>query len=131
MNTAQLHWQSAYDTGVEEIDLQHRYFLALINRLRGELDACDDENHRHRLFDELARYAAFHFISEENLMLKYGYPGYEQQRRLHLELIDQLSWRMQSPSYDDLFEFLIRWFVHHTVEEDHRIGDFVSRQGAC
>jgi hemerythrin len=125
MKTAELHWKAAYDTGVEEIDLQHRYFLALINRLRIELDGCDDATYRRRLLDELARYAAFHFISEENLMLKFGYPGYEQQRRLHLELIDQLSWRMQSPSHGDLFDFLIGWFVHHTVEEDHGIGEFV------
>ena len=128
MKTAELRWQAAYDTGVEEIDLQHRYFLALINRLRGELDACEDEAYRRRLLDELARYAAFHFISEENLMLKHGYPGVEQQRRLHLELIDQLSWRMQSRSHGDLFDFLVGWFVHHTVEEDRRIGDFVGRK---
>ena len=131
MKTAELHWKAAYDTGVEEIDLQHRYFLALINRLRAELDACDDETYRRRLLDELGRYAAFHFISEENLMLKYGYPGYEQQCRLHLELIDQLSWRMQSRPHADLFDFLIGWFVHHTVEEDHRIGDFVGQKEAC
>ena len=127
MKVFTLNWQAQYETGIEEIDLQHRYFAALINRLSSELAACDDDAYRRRLLDELAKYAAFHFASEENLMLKFGYPGFEQQRALHRKLIDQLSWRMQSKSYEDLFEFLIGWFVHHTVDEDHKIGDFVRQ----
>ena len=129
MKVFQLHWKTAYETGVDEIDLQHRYFAALINRLSGELEVCDDEAYRRRLLDELAKYAAFHFASEENLMFKFGYPGLEKQRRLHRDLIDQLSWRMQSKSYAGLFEFLVNWFVHHTVEEDHHIGDYVRCRG--
>lgn len=128
MQVYTLEWKPEYETGVEEIDLQHRYFMTLINRLSAELDSCDDANYRRRLLDELAKYAVFHFASEENLMLKFGYDGFERQRLLHLELIDQLSWRMQSTAYDGLFEFLVSWFVHHTVEEDHDIGVFV-RQG--
>ena len=33
MSSSPLHWPATSDTGVEEIDLQHRYFLTLINRL--------------------------------------------------------------------------------------------------
>lgn len=130
MQVYTLEWKAEYETGVEEIDLQHRYFMSLINRLSAELDSCEDANYRRRLLDELAKYAVFHFTSEENMMFKFGYAGLERQRLLHLELIDQLSWRMQSTAYDDLFAFLVSWFVHHTVEEDHDIGDFV-RQGCA
>lgn len=127
MRVYSLAWKAEYDTGVEEIDLQHRNFMALINRLSSELAACDDEKYRRRLLDELAKYAAFHFTSEENLMLKFAYSGFERQRMLHLELMDQLSWRMQSKTYEGLFEFLVSWFIHHTVEEDHDIGDYIKQ----
>lgn len=127
MSIDTLHWKSKYDTGVEEIDLQHRAFLSLITRLGRELAETKDPKYRDRLLEEIAKYAVFHFISEENLMMKHNYPGLEQHRQLHRDLINQLSWRRQSLSDSDLLEFLVRWFIHHTVEEDHHIGDFINR----
>ena len=125
MSSSTLHWQAAYDTGVEEIDLQHRYFMTLINRLTVELAASDDPKYRQSLLNELAKYAAFHFASEENLMTKFGYPDRERHRMLHIELIDKLSSRMNAMTYEPLFEFLIGWFIQHTTTEDHRIGEHV------
>ena len=84
-------WKVEYDTGVTEIDLQHRFFLALIKRLNTELAICTDLRYRERLLDELAKYAVFHFTSEENLMIKFGYPDFDRHHRLHLDLIDELD----------------------------------------
>ena len=125
MSSSTLHWQAAYDTGVEEIDLQHRYFMTLINRLTVELAASDDPKYRQSLLNELAKYAAFHFASEENLMVKFGYPDLKRHRMLHIDLIDKLSSRMNAITYEPLFEFLIGWFIQHTTTEDHRIGEHV------
>ena len=102
MSSSPLHWQATYDTGIEEIDLQHRYFMALINRLTVELAASDDPKYRQSLLNELAKYAAFHFASEENLMAKFGYPDRERHRMLHIELIDKLSSRMNAMTYERL-----------------------------
>jgi hemerythrin len=115
MTFAALHWKDEYETGVEEIDLQHRYFMALINRMYSEFKAAIHDEYRDRLFDELGRYAAFHFLSEENLMIKFGYPDLDRHHAMHRHLIDELSWRAQSKAYDALFEFLVAWFVDHTV----------------
>ena len=30
----ELEWESDFETGNEDVDLQHRYFLDLINRIR-------------------------------------------------------------------------------------------------
>ena len=125
MGACVLHWEAAYDTGVEEIDLQHRYFMALINRLTAELASSSDPQYRQSLLNELAKYAAFHFASEENLMLKFAYPDLKRHRMLHIELIDRLSSRMNAMTYEPLFEFLVGWFVQHTTTEDHRIGEYL------
>ena len=120
-----LCWKAEYDSGINEIDLQHRYFMTLINRMNSELSVCDDETYRERLFNELAKYAVFHFVSEENLMIKFGYPEFERHHLLHLDLINKLSWRTRGESHEAFIEFLVTWFIQHTVEEDHRIGEFV------
>jgi hemerythrin len=124
MSVYALNWKADYATGVEEIDLQHRYFMELINRLSTELDGCVDEIYRKRLLNELVKYASFHFVSEENMMIKFAYPDIERHRMLHLDLIDKLSWQIQSKSYAALFEFLVDWFIRHTLEEDKHIGEF-------
>lgn len=130
MTFATLHWKSGYDTEVEEIDLQHRYFMSLINRLHAELATTTDAEYRRKLFDELTKYASFHFVSEENLMIKFGYPDHDLHHALHRHLIDELSWRSQSKSQGELFDFLVRWFIEHTVQEDQRFGDYVKNLAA-
>ena len=126
MSFEELHWKADYETEVREIDLQHRFFMDLINRMHEELQASADLDYRDRLFQELSNYARFHFISEENLMFKFGYPDLERHRQMHRHLIDELSWRAQEKSYEAIFEFLVRWFVAHTVDEDARIGRFLG-----
>ena len=130
MTALPLHWQATYDTGVEEIDLQHRYFLALINRLTVELAASNDPRYRQSLLNELAKYAAFHFASEENLMVKFAYPDLKRHRMLHIELIDRLSSRMNAMTYEPLLDFLVGWFIQHTTSEDRHIGEFLRSRGS-
>jgi hemerythrin len=126
MSFETLHWKPDYETGVREIDLQHRFFMDLINRLHEELIGATDSDYRAALFEELSNYARFHFVSEENLMFKFGYPDLDHHRMMHRQLIDELSWRAQEKSYDAILEFLVRWFIAHTVEEDCRIGQFLA-----
>ena len=126
MSFETLHWKTDYETGVREIDLQHRFFMDLINRMHEELLGSNDPDYRAALFEELANYARFHFVSEENLMFKFGYPNLAHHQTMHRHLIDELSWRSQEKSYDAIFEFLVRWFIAHTVEEDCRIGEFLA-----
>lgn len=129
MTFHKLLWKPEFDIGIEEIDLQHRYFLRLINRIGDELSTTKpDEPYFDRLLDELFKYAAFHFASEENIMMKYRYPNLDEHRNLHLSLLDQLSWRAASGTSQDLLDFLTDWFLHHTQEADRRIGQFILEQ---
>jgi hemerythrin-like metal-binding protein len=130
MSFTPLQWNPGCAIQVEEIDLQHRYFLRLVNRLAEDLPLARDEHYRRSLLNELARYAPFHFLSEENLMVKLGYPGLEQHRQRHFELLDKLSLRMSSGPTEELLEFLTDWLVHHAAREDRLIGEFVRSQKA-
>ncbi|MGZ5579549.1 MAG: bacteriohemerythrin [Methylobacter sp.] len=125
MSQIQLDWKSNYETGVEEIDFQHHFFVGLINRLSSELSSCTDNYYQSRLIQELTYYAKFHFISEENIMMKHHYPDIECHKELHFQLIDELNSKsVSSPS--DLLDFLIKWFITHTVQEDKKFGDFLT-----
>ena len=126
-NILDIQWHRDYETGIAEIDLQHRYFLSLIGRIEGEMRDTNDDVYRQRLIEELRRYAKFHFASEENIMFKLGYPRLELHCKHHIELLDKLSSRSLSNDLNSLLAFLVDWFKHHTVEEDRQIGVFAGR----
>lgn len=124
-------WKDQYNTGISEIDYQHRYFLQLIRRIAGVIIDNKDSFYSERVLMELVYYAKFHFYSEENLMILYGYDNILEHKRLHLELIDQLSNKINfmSKTMDEphhLIQFLLQWFVHHSMEEDKKIALFMK-----
>ncbi|MFQ3574635.1 MAG: hemerythrin family protein [Thermodesulfovibrionales bacterium] len=73
--------------------------------------------------EELIRYAQFYFISEENMLYKINFVEYKRQKKMHMELIDRLTQRINTPEDStqnpvELINFLVKWFIEHTVEED-------------
>ena len=133
MIQARWEWKPEYELGVEDIDLQHRYFLDLINRLSEDLATSDEPEYQDMLISELNAYARFHFISEENIMFKAGYPGLEPHKMHHRQLLDQLSskgmlllLRRSEGKAADIIRFLMDWFLHHTNGEDRIFARYLQ-----
>ncbi len=130
MSNEHIGWKKEFELGVEEIDLQHRYFLDLVNRLIDELDS-GDRGYQQKLIQELNAYVKFHFISEENMMFAAAYPGMEEHRQLHFELVQDLNTR-QAYFIDghitakEITDFLCSWFMHHTLAEDMKFGSYLE-----
>ncbi|MDJ0805587.1 MAG: bacteriohemerythrin [Gammaproteobacteria bacterium] len=128
--THTLIWNNSYKLGIEEIDLQHHYFINLIARLESELAGAKDVEYINKLLNELVKYTQFHFISEENLMYKIDYPGLEAHRNQHFHLLNLLNGKLglynQSllPA-EDVIDFLKEWFVDHTLKEDKKITQYI------
>jgi hemerythrin len=135
MTGKRINWEPGYELGIEDIDFQHHFFLNLINRLADELRMTTSQNRRSALIAELNAYARFHFISEENMMARAGYPDLEAHRKHHLDLISQLNSReallqleQSEQSAEQVIDFLVSWFVNHTTGEDRLFADFYHRQ---
>lgn len=130
-------WNSKYNIGVEQIDDQHRYFLSLINKIIEESEQTDHIDYLLALINELKAYAKFHFISEENLMLKTGYPGLAEHRQHHRQLLHDLAPKITNAelkkSHDELqklINYLLDWFFHHTAAEDRLFGDYFAKSSS-
>lgn len=135
MTRKRFDWKTEYDLGIEDIDFQHHFFLNLINRLSNELRMTTQPSRRTALIAELNAYARFHFVSEENMMSKAGYPNLGEHRQHHLDLISTLNskeamlqLRKSDESAEDIVEFLQNWFINHTVGEDRLFADFYHQQ---
>jgi hemerythrin len=127
-----IKWDDSYSVGIEDIDYQHKYFFLLIARLNEMKENKDEEKYIPGVIDELAKYAIFHFKSEENLMLFNGYPAYKSHKLLHINLIEELSnyslkYENNFILIDELIQFIFKWLVIHTTREDIKFGEFFRR----
>jgi len=126
-----LEWNADYLTGIEEIDLQHQYFLKLINRIEAKLPSIVLNRTHNLLLKELVLYARFHFISEENIMAEAGFPELEQHRELHNEIADRLNSEIQMLEMDmvepmHIVMWLSDWFREHTLVEDQEYALYLK-----
>lgn len=129
--TSKLVWNDNYQVGIEEIDLQHHYFVGLISRLESELVNIDDAVYTVNLLNELVKYTQFHFLSEENLMYKIHYPDLKTHRKQHFHLLNQLTGKLglfneSLIPAEDVINFLKEWFIEHTLKEDKKISKYFS-----
>ncbi|MGO9147440.1 MAG: bacteriohemerythrin [Desulfomonilia bacterium] len=127
----QVEWKDVYLTGIDEIDLQHKAFVKLINRLNIIHDYSNKKAIAIRLLSEIEKYAQYYFISEENIMFLIKYPERDRQQQAHAALLDEYLQRMQNylndkGTIEDVIRFLGKWFVWHTVDEDRKIGFYVK-----
>jgi hemerythrin len=126
-----LEWNSDFETGINAIDLQHHFFLSLINRLADDLHETDDSRYRKQLLNELIKYAQFHFASEENIMYRLGCPNLADHKKMHDNLIDSLHgqigmFEIELAHAEDIVKYLGEWFVVHTLGEDGKLKQFVK-----
>jgi hemerythrin len=122
---SKLKWASEFEIGNEYVDLQHRHFLNLINRIGKNFNETNDDDHKKRLIIELLKYADFHFTSEENIATSSGLTGVRGHQQLHLRLLKELNQNAEEldnglKTNDEFLEFLTDWFLVHTIHEDRK-----------
>jgi hemerythrin len=125
-------WDDSFSSGIEEIDSQHKEFIKLIHRLQIVSEKGSPAEFIHRMLLELAKYADYHFISEENLMIVTKCPLLERQRGEHQRLLRGLGQKIRDyeeghETLDALIDYSISWFTNHTKEEDVKIGQHIAQ----
>jgi len=128
-------WKSDYELGVKAIDDQHQYFVGLINKFVTEFSEASDVDYQNSLVEELNAYAKFHFLSEENMMMRAGYPDYVLHKAHHRALLDQLGTKEVRLALErseqrkaEVVNYLIDWFLIHTNKEDRKVAEFLLQQ---
>lgn len=126
-----IDWDKKFELGHERIDFEHRVFLDLIRTISAEVDNGNSKEHILRLLNEMAKYADFHFYSEENEMLSCEYPDYEAHKKEHIRLLARFSdmvaqFRVDAIPLDSIVEFVFSWFALHTTQVDKQLADYIK-----
>jgi len=82
---AVLEWDKRLETGIEEIDSQHRELFKRIGALELSIYSNKSKVEMVIMLEYLESYVEEHFGAEEELMIRTVYPGLDRHRREHDE----------------------------------------------
>jgi hemerythrin len=128
-----MEWKAEYDIGIDRIDKQHRQLAEKISRLEAaSKDAQNKEMGSALKF--LVDYTHYHFSEEESHMQEVGFPACERHKTLHRELSQKLLEILLKLKNEgtiqpqELIGFLTDWLVNHILDEDKKLGLYISGQ---
>ncbi len=122
-----ISWSDKYTTGIAGVDSEHAELIATINRFYSGLAHSVDKNELINILNDIYGAIHAHFMLEENIMRKHGYDEYEQHKRDHARLLDDLrdiALNLEhSADYDELQlkKILSEWFLVHFKTHDARL----------
>lgn len=132
-----IEWNDDLGVGIKEIDEQHFNLVRIINAVdelenKGQLD-----RNAGKATYTLLTFAKFHFRTEQELMEKHGYPGIDEHKKSHSELLDEISRihemveRGEQVDFYPVYNFLNKWFNGHTKEHDIKYVGFFVKKGVA
>ena len=124
-------WKKNYEVGNIEIDSQHKTFLKIIEKLQNAYENKLNDQLLLGYVIELYKYAAYHFVSEENYMIEQQYPDYEEHKKLHDDLLKELvdnitTFKIEYIDVEKLIDFSLNWFIAHTTTIDKKIIEYIN-----
>ena len=122
-------WNEGLALGDENVDGQHHQIFGMVS---GLVAACADGTDALKLkesLDFLVNYTLQHLSDEEDLMLRYNYPGFKNHKQMHDQfkitvsgLVQRFETNDNSKALSsDLIRTVVRWLTTHIMQEDKKI----------
>ncbi|MFW5443616.1 MAG: bacteriohemerythrin [Methylococcaceae bacterium] len=126
-------WNDEFNTGVKEIDDQHRILVSTLNEASVKQVSVNSQLRMLIITQDLLAYALYHFETEESLMQQYDYQQADQismQQHLaeHRDFSQQIvAVREQlqtgkNINISELLKFLNHWLGKHVRETDKALA---------
>jgi hemerythrin-like metal-binding protein len=128
-------WDKNFETGVAEIDVQHKKLVSILNQLAAHLANLSTQITLNNIFQELAEYADYHFKTEEKIWSRYlskdsWYANHEQVHQTFMGKVVAIKNNENEEPFDDvikhLVSFLSKWLAHHILDSDKRMAKAVQ-----
>ncbi len=130
-----IDWSAEYDVGVNLFNKQHQGLVALVNKLHEAMLEGKSRSVMSSILDDLIKYTAEHFSSEEEYFHKHHYPLDAEHTQQHQALTDQvIKFKQDYESGQTtigvpLLDFLRKWLVEHIQGADMKYKSFFQEKG--
>ena len=128
-------WDDKYLTGIEIIDLQHKSFVEVLNRVYDILQGERNPEALKAALKGVVTYAHEHFDTEEAIMLNNGFPGYTDHKAVHQafrEIANDLAIKIEQKDFKmdfALLDYLEDWLENHLQTEDRKYTIYFKENG--
>ncbi|OGR06178.1 MAG: hypothetical protein A2511_14270 [Deltaproteobacteria bacterium RIFOXYD12_FULL_50_9] len=133
---SRIDWEESYSVNNEEIDNQHKTWIAIYNELdktmlQGDLKEID--NITAGSLQKMQDYARYHFSFEEEFMQKIKYPDLVNHRRIHKDF-DTEIYNYYRAMLDGqlvlntkIIKLIRNWLIDHILQEDKKYRLFLEK----
>ncbi|SFN07657.1 bacteriohemerythrin [Marinobacter pelagius] len=116
-------WSKELEVGIGEIDEQHKWLVDLTNQLHDALEGGADQEKTSEILESLMDYTMNHFIVEEDLFLRLGYPETDAHKAEHNKFTGQIMNLIErhengDSAGEETLELLKDWLTHHILKVD-------------
>jgi len=131
-----VEWSDELSVGIEEIDEQHKVLVGLINEMHDAIHDRHGSEAVQGVLTQLADYTRIHFAVEESLMRILNYPGYEEHKAQHEELVGHMVELQEKVAAGktaigfELMHFLKVWLTKHIMDDDKQYSAHFISAGA-
>lgn len=125
-------WTKELEVGYAKVDEQHKSLVDIINKLHDAMKQGKGKEELGHVLHFLAEYTGSHFKTEEVLMQGHAYPGFPKHKKIHEDLIQQVTDLVSKFDSGEtvltlkVMDFLQDWLVKHIQGEDHRMALFLN-----
>jgi hemerythrin len=134
-----VQWNPSYSMGNDILDDQHRNILAQCNILADCLSDDKQEDDQagdlkfDNIFNELMAHARAHFLTEEELLSHWGYPGVEAHQNEQAEFEYLAANIITAGNFDKIERqrFLALWWVGHVTGSAKNYGALFAKQASA
>lgn len=132
-----LAWDPKLETGIPEIDDQHRLLWRKAGVVLEAVAGGKGESEIGRTLEFLEDYVSEHFATEQRYMAASGYPLAVEHARAHADLTDRLvalerAFHAEGASdalVADLEDLVRGWLTNHILRMDRELAAFLAREG--
>ena len=117
-----LTWSDSFNTGILEIDNQHRQIIEYCNQL---CDAHDQKDNKAvgEVIEGLVEYTLSHFAFEESLMEEVAYPFTKAHKKIHEMFVKRVASYQEKfkegiEVTEEFYSLLRRWLIQHIQRDD-------------
>jgi len=128
-------WSDSLEMGIGSIDEQHRWLVNATNQLHSEITKpAPDRAVLGEILEGLVDYTMNHFVLEEELFQRFGYPETAAHKAEHDALTAQvmkllLKFEEGENVGEPVLDFLKEWLLHHILKVDRAYAPFLKASG--
>jgi hemerythrin len=117
------------------MDDQHGILMDTMNELYSALERGRDRKKVDDHLKRLVEFSRLHFVCEEQLLERHGFPGLAEHREAHQRLLRQIKETVERVEHTEgleahsLLSFLRTWYSEHIENLDQRYGPWLNERG--